>query len=391
MEARCAINWARLHDAGTEYSGWYALEKEKGKWSFFDSAIDCYRRNNIKIFAQLGTAPAWATHNGTLGYKRMGYFEKYLRPTNRVDFVNYVKTLVKRYDGRIDEYFVWNEPWGKWWKSADDVKFFDEKKTGADYAALCRDAYLSVKSINPKIKVSGFNTITGEGGARWTQEVYDGGAYAYCDMIDFHFYTPNMRCRKGLDPSVIDLPLRPIRTRHPDCGGKPIYMSEGQGTSTGSSGVEGRAGGMLKHTLPWCPETKEEMVRLADYTCRYTLSMLAERIARVYLYSAHAYQSLGVRPSFLVLLGADGYPHPALVAYAQMTRRLEDKKFQGMETLGAVGQGFVFSDGTRRCTVYTGLTLEEAAALAARKKVTDLFGNAFSPVRFLPGTLLYSE
>lgn len=387
----CGVNWARLHDAGTEYSGWWALEKEKGKWTFYDSAIDCYRRNNIKIFAQLGTAPAWASHYGDLGYKHMGYFEKYLRPTNRVDFINYVKTYVKHYDGVIDEYFIWNEPWGKWWKAAADAKYYDAKKTGIDFAALCKDAYQAVKSVNPDIKVSGFNTIVGTGGHRWTTEVYEGGGYDACDLIDFHFYTPNKRCNGKKDVPVLGEALKTIREHHPDYGGKPIYMSEGQGTSTGVSGVSGRMSGLYLHTVPWEPELRNESARYADYTCRYTISLLSEGVAKVYLYSAHAFSALGVKPSFLVLLGADGYPHPALVAYAQMTQKLENKKFQKIISHGAEGRGYVFSDGKKSCTVYTGLSKEEALALASHTHVTDLYGNSLAAENFLPMTLVYSE
>ena len=51
------------------------MEEEKGKWTFHDADIARFRAGHIKIFAQLGTAPAWATHYGDLGCKNMGYFE----------------------------------------------------------------------------------------------------------------------------------------------------------------------------------------------------------------------------------------------------------------------------------------------------------------------------
>lgn len=382
------INWARLHDAGTEYSGWWMLEKEKGKWTFNDAAIDCYRKNQIKIFAQLGTAPAWASHYHTLGCKYMGYFEKYLRPTNLVDFAAYVTKVVSRYRTQIDEYFVWNEPWGRWWKSAADIKFFDPKKTGADFAELTRVAYDAVKAVDPRIKVSGFNTITGS--RDWTEEVFAAGGFDCCDIIDYHYYTPTKRCRGKQDGSTTQETLAPIREKYPDLGGKPVYMSEGQGTSTGSSGVATRMTGLYQNILPWKPETREEILRLADQTCRYTLSLLSEKVAKVYLYSAHAYTALAFKPSFQILVGPDGYPHPALAAYSQFAQQVEDTTFQKQFTLGAKGVGYRFTGKTKGCTIYANLTKEEAADLAKGRALFDLYGNPFTPETYPAGTLLYA-
>ena len=384
------VNWARLHDAGEKVSNWYVQEPVKGEWNFHDEEVACYRGMHVKIFAQLGTAPAWASHYGDLGYKHMGYFEKYLRPTNRVDWVNYVTAYVRHHEKNIDEYFIWNEPWGRWWESAADIKFFDKANAGADFAELSRLAYDAVKAVNPKIRVSGFNTTAGECGKTWTASVLAGGGFDCCDIVDWHYYTPNPRGIRG-EADVTKTPLAPIRARHPNLAGKPFYMSEGQGTSSGSSGVASRMSGLLKTSVPWPAEDVAVYSRSADMTCRYILSLRAEDNAKIFLYSAHSYDGLAKQPNFLVLVGADGFAHPALVAHAQLAQMVEGRRFTAKENAGRAGVKYVFEGRGGRISVYSDLERDEVLALAAKGPVKDLYGNPVTAETLIPGTIVYAE
>ncbi len=378
MMKACGINWARLHDAGTEYCGWWNLEKKKGEWTFMDADLQRYRKNGIKIFAQLGTAPAWASHYDDLGCKHMGYFEKFMRPKNNEEFNAYVKTFVTRYKGVIDEYFVWNEPWGGWWKSGKDAKFFGKDDAERDFTELCRGAYRTVKAVDPTIKVAGFNSTGGGSGQLWTAGVLAAGGMEVCDTIDFHLYTKNATCLA--DDSVAQAyhyAVGEIFDKFPNAGGKPIYMSEGQGGSTGSGRGEQRMTGLYKHTITWQPE--EDTVNLAERNCRYTVSLLAQKIAKVFLYTAHGYSSLATAPSFMVLLGADGYPHPGLAAYSHLTRSLEGKPFVRKVDLGANRFVYLFAGRGGSCAVLCGgrdakLPFVQDPAI----RWTDLFGNALT-------------
>jgi hypothetical protein len=391
MMKACGINWARLHDAGTEYSGWWNLEPEKGRWTFMDDDLLRYRKNKIKIFAQLGTTPAWASHFGDLGCKYMGYFEKFLRPKNNEDFNAYVETFVARYKGVIDEYFVWNEPWGRWWESGLDARFFGKDDAKRDFAELCRGAYKTAKAVDPSIKLAGFNTTSGGVGRQWTAGVYAAGGITNCDMIDFHVYTKNATCLEDdcVQQATCDA-VGEIFSTVPNAGGKPIYMSEGQGASTGSSGVGCRMTGLYKRTITWQPE--EDVAGLAEKNCRYTVSLLAQKVAKVFLYSAHGYSSLAQAPNFLVLLGADGYPHPSLAAYAHLTHSLEGKRFARKVALGENRFAYLFAGLNGTCAVLCGgrdarLPFIQDPAI----RWTDLFGNPLTAAATLPGTMRYAE
>ena len=388
----CGINWTRFHDAATFCTGWWALEAEKGKWTFHDADIARFRSRHIKIFAQLGTAPAWATHYDDLGCKNMGYFERYLRPVDTNAWLNYVTTVVRRYRGVIGEYFVWNEPWGRWWKSAADIKYYDKDRAAQDFGAFQALTYRAVKSVDPKVVVSGINTYASENGATWSAGVAEGGGWEACDVVDYHVYTPKLRaCRGDIDYAA--LAFRPVRAAHPGLDGKKIYMSEGQGTSTGGSPDSGPMSGLYERIVPWKAETTAEMTWRADATCRYTLSLLADGDARVFLYTAHGYHGLVSPPSYTVLVGADGYPHPALAAYAFFTRTLEGRTFVGKAEYGATGCVYSFRGGRGAfpCVrLYTDLTTDEADALNARTPLRDLYGNPYDRTTWSKGTLLYA-
>ena len=391
MMKACGINWARLHDAGTEYCGWWNLEQEKGRWTFMDADLLRYRKHKVKVFAQLGTTPAWASHYDDLGCKHMGYFEKFLRPKNNADFNTYVKTFVTRYKGVIDEYFVWNEPWGNWWASGQDARFFAKDDAKKDFAELCRGAYLTVKAVDPSIKVSGFNTTGGGVGRQWTEGVYAAGGMANCDMIDFHHYTKNATC---LDDDSVERAysdaVGELFSKVPNAGDKPVYMSEGQGGSTGSSGVGSRMTGLYKRTITWQPE--EDLAGMAEKNCRYTVSLLAQKVAKVFLYTAHGYTCLARAPSFTVLLGADGYPHPGLAAYSHLTHSLEGKRFVRKVALGGKRFAYLFAGRNGTCAVLCGgrdarLPLIQDPAI----RWSDLFGNHPADPDTLAGTLRYAE
>ena len=384
------INWTRLHDAAINCSGWWNLEKEKGVWTFRDAAIARFRNHHVKIFAQLGTAPAWATHYNDLGCKQMGYFEKFLRPVDTNAWLNYVTTFVKRYDGVIDEYFVWNEPWGRWWASAVDIKYYDKSRAAEDFGEFQSLTYRAVKAVNPKILVSGFNTYAAKAGGKWSDGVAKGGGWETCDVLDYHIYTPHPRATRG-DSSFTEKAFAPLLAAHPSLDGKPVYMSEGQGTSTGSQKATKHMSGLYDKLVPWTAETPAEMAANADATCRYTLSLLAEGNARIFLYTAHGYGGLVSPPNYITLVGADGFPYPSFAAYAVFTRALEGRRFVSKADFGAKGCVFAFRGSNGGVRLYTDLSPDEAAALHARTPLVDLYGNTFDPATWFPGTLLYAH
>ena len=395
------INWARLHDAGLDYIGWYWLEPEKGEWHFRDEDIQAYRNNQIKIFGQLGTAPKWASYLSRVdtGRKYISYHDHYFRPVNMEDFKNYAATVAARYKGVIDDWFVWNEPWiTAWWavdydKNRSGGTYLTSKTPEADFAAMSRVAFFAVKQANPAAKVSGFNTTAGTGGERWTKGIYDAGGFQFCDTVDFHFYTPALTgypddaCSHAYRDAVGYILVKNGKI------GKPVYMSEGQGASTGgASGDNTRYAGLYQNTLPW--DNTENYTSLADRNIRYVLSMLSCGVSKIFLYSAHCYLDFSAAQNFLVLFCADGSPHPMLAAHSAMARRLENMKFIRITMLKEGLWVYLFSDGKRSVGVISGrhrANNTEVACSLKNATASDLYGNPQSFPILNKGTLFYVE
>ena len=389
------VNWTRFHDAGTEYSGWYDLEREKGKWTWHDEEINRFRDAGILMYAQLGTAPAWATRFAESRFrdKPNHYFAKYLRPTNTVDYLNYVTKFVSRYRGVIDDYFIWNEPWGGWWVGADDAKFYSTNKTELvrQYGEFSNANYAAAKAANPKARISGFNTVGGDVDW-WMDPLIDVGVMDACDDIDFHYYTPVARLCEAKETPLSSGPLKSLRRRWPDLKGKRVIMSEGQGVSTGGGGVTGRMTGLYRTILPFKPESRDQYDQMADQTCRFTLDLLSEGVARIFVYTTHSYETMAVKPKFQSFFGADGYAHPELVAHSHMARLIEGRGFVRKESFGSGGVRLEFrgKDGSA-VEAFTELTRAEAGRLAADHpgEVTDLYGNPLDPANWTEGSLVY--
>ncbi len=325
------VNWARLHDAGLDHIGWAWLEAEKGKWSFHDAAIKRYRDAGISLYAELGTAPAWATNRSKIdmGYgSYMSYHDNFMLPLDLPDYANYVSRLAQHYKGVINEYFVWNEPWIGWIKTYDKTKkeyVNDLEHSPEEFTAMMKVAYAAAHAAAPEVKVAGFNTAGVSGlGDNFTRRVLQAGGLADCDTVEFHYYASRLLGWPGDDVSrAVNAAVGELR-KQPGFN-KPIYMSEGQSLAAGSSNTAvGDFGGLYKHTLPWSATDDYSME--ASQTCRFVIRLLAEGVSRVFLYSTHCYEHLGAA-TWQVLLCTDGYPHPMLAAHSAMTGLLEGKKF----------------------------------------------------------------
>lgn len=376
------MNWERLNDSCMEGTCWGWLEPERGKWVFADDKIAAYRNGNIKILGYLGSAPEWASYFH--GEKHsFSYFNKMYQPRDIEAFKNYLKVVVTRYKGVIDEYQFQNEPWGKiFWHMNYNPKtgeFGQGQNPAIAYAQLSKIAYLELKKLYPEAVMYGFNT-GGSKGKEWTQEVFDQGGYDYCDVIDYHCYnspgtpmcTPgdfvDMNYQKNL--GYIQAKVKPPM--------KPVVMSEGNPTRGGTVpadmvGSEGFSG-MMKHSVPWGQDKKAAM--MADLTCRFVINYLALKVKRVFLYSDHCYHHMLRPPTFPVLLGADGYPYPTLAAFSNMAWLLEDRSFIKHVPVGKNTWAYIFYGRSKSVAVISG---KQGGTYAIpdnpRLETLDLFGN----------------
>jgi hypothetical protein len=391
------VNWVRVFDTCMASTGWGWVERSKSEWKFPDNKVAIYRDAHLKILGYLGSAPTWASWFS--GQKSFFYFDLMYQPKDIDAFKNYVRTTATHYKGVIDEYQFQNEPWGAnyWHKGYNPAtKSFDPGLSPAlDYANLSRIAYEELKASYPEAILYGFNTARSSTSTEWTKGVYEGGAYPYCDMMDYHYYA-NEPCGFPDDPATKYLQSAFAYVEEKEAQHakplKPVVMSEGNPTRSGIVSFKGQndATGLYKNTITW--PSNDQSLRDSDWTCRYLLSHLSLGVKRIFLYSDHCYTHLLEPPAFPVLLGADGYPYPTLAAFSNLAWLLEDRVFVKRIEITDKVWGYLFEGRGESVAVISG-KLDAHCTLPSVKNLTytDLFGNPIQGNAEYKGQILYAH
>ncbi len=205
----------RMWDTTTR---WEDLEPTKGAWDW--SRMDLYvgtaRRANEEILYTLGMTPLWAAARRADGDRS--------EPGNLADWRNYVRTVARRYQGRIKYWELWNEV------------NYDGFYTGSvdTMLALTQAASQELKAVDPTNVVLSPNvTILG---FAWLDEFLAKGGGAYVDVISWHLYTTYV---PELDEPMA-AGLRDVLA-HRGLPNRPIWNTEGniEGTPPSAAAAVG--------------------------------------------------------------------------------------------------------------------------------------------------------
>jgi hypothetical protein len=137
------IGGLRLWDNETT---WSVLEPAKGQyaWGKLDAAVANAEKNGVNdiLFVLAGT-PSWATDDPASGGAAGVLPGAAGMPRNIADWDAFVTQVATRYKGRISAYQIWNEA---------NLSTFSTG-TPAELAALTKNAYGIIKSIDPNATV----------------------------------------------------------------------------------------------------------------------------------------------------------------------------------------------------------------------------------------------
>mgnify|MGYP001111362701 CR=1 FL=1 len=189
-----AFLWWRPKDAGTrdlgliedagfgwvkQNFGWRDIEGAgRGifDWSRTDLIVKFTEDAGLDMLTRLDFQPQWAGG----GYPTNG------PPDNYQDFGNFLAAVAARYKGRIRAYQIWNEPnlardWG------------GRRPNPAEYAALLKVAYQSIKAVDPQAMVisAGLSPTTrwddtAMPDAEFLRRMYQAGARPWFDVLGVH-------------------------------------------------------------------------------------------------------------------------------------------------------------------------------------------------------------
>jgi hypothetical protein len=179
----------RLWDADVN---WPDIEPNRGQWQFerLDRYVALAQQHATSILLTLGGSPTWASARPRLASNYQPGFTA--EPSNMDDWRRFVKTVVSRYNGRIEAYEIWNEPNLKdFWSGTMDQML-----------ALTKEASQIIHSVDPHAVVVS-PSATADYGIPWLAEFLKKGGGQLVDVIGFHFYVnPHTKLPEDMVPLI---------------------------------------------------------------------------------------------------------------------------------------------------------------------------------------------
>jgi len=261
---------ARLHDASMT-AKWAIAEPEPGKWEFHDEGVTAAHEAGLSVLGLLDGAPAWTSTKPREG----GYWGVWNipdKPEALPMWENYVRTVATHYQGRIDDWEVWNEPWGNWFLGAGGKPEL--------YGQLTRSAYRILKEVNPDGRLIGIDGYRGHDD--WNTNALAATGIDAFDALSFHDYNDAIY---GGPENMAQIQAKQFRDfQRPYGEPKPLWNTEG-GSDMGSFYVAD-TGGVPIQLQP-------------TYIVRYDVCHMGAGVKAFHLYAAHCDCEMG-EASFLV-------------------------------------------------------------------------------------------
>ncbi len=249
MIAEAGIGWIRQEfaweDLEIHREGWYLDLRNneiRDAWAKYDRIVALAEARDIQIIARLSTPPTWSRAEGdAIGTKAP--------PTDFEDYGNYVEAVLRRYQGRIRYYQIWNEPncceeWGV--NTVSPEAYTELLKIAATRArAVDPNVVILTAPLAPTISLQETSPMPGVPPALndflFLQRMYDAGAKDYFDILavqDYGLWSgPEDR---RMRPRVINYArpeyIRDVMIQNGD-GQKAIWASE-IGWNSAPEGVE---------------------------------------------------------------------------------------------------------------------------------------------------------
>ncbi|MCW7537300.1 glycosyl hydrolase [Aquabacterium sp. A7-Y] len=205
----------RLWDTRTN---WKDLQPEEGRWDFSGPSwkrMDLYVNHTLKhnpqakIIYTMGQVPRWTS---TQPDWKNGYGLGHgAAPRDMELWRDYVRTVGKRYAGRIRYWEIWNEP--------DYAAFY--KGSVEDMVKMARIANEELKAIDPQNVLLSPGLTTHQGVA-WLDRFLALGGGRYVDVIAFHWYYD--RHPESIASSIQN--VRRVMRKH-RVEDKPLWNTEG--------------------------------------------------------------------------------------------------------------------------------------------------------------------
>ncbi|WP_142392711.1 Ig-like domain-containing protein [Mycobacterium sp. 3519A] len=166
---RILIPWAGVEPTDDTYN-----------WAAVDRMVNSANAKGIKVLAVLNSTPDWAAVPDQPPLSG--------HPADLNEFSEFVTKVATRYQGKVADYEIWNEPnYNVFWSPTPDAK---------QYTELLKVAYTAIKAADPNATVIAASVAAAAetpGGptvnpVTYLSQMYAAGAAGYFDAVSFHPY-----------------------------------------------------------------------------------------------------------------------------------------------------------------------------------------------------------
>lgn len=339
----------RLHDTSM-LGKWAIVEPQPGTRLYYDAGVDLARKNGLSILGMLDGAAGWTStkpRTSEGGYWNIWNIPD--KPEARQAWRAYVRDVTGHFKGRIDNWEVWNEPWGAWWINSGNAA-----ATPSLYADLLRDARDEAHAANPNARILGIDTVTGSRD-NWTLPTLKAARDNPFDVFSFHDYNDSLY--GGPD----NIALRDTKRYRADLQTfgrvKPLWNTEGGPGNAGSF---------------YAPETGAiPVAQQAAWSSRFDISYMAAGANVFFIYAVHSDRAFG-DPTWSVSEW-DDTPKPLLAARAVLANLVDGVAAPTRSQPQAGVDAFTFPNGVRAAWSFDGQ--EHTLTIPRGMLALDVWGN----------------
>ncbi|MBJ7339062.1 cellulase family glycosylhydrolase [Mycolicibacterium sp.] len=169
--AKTSATWLRV------LIPWSDIEVAKGQydWGRLDTVVDAAVAHDLKVLGVIAFSPGWARAPGA---------DFTAPPNNASDYADFAAAVVRRYQARVSDWQLWNEP--------NLPMFFGRSSDNSRrYTELIKAAYPAIKSVQPSstVVLAGLSRLPGdESPPAFLTKVYAAGGRGSFDAAAAHPY-----------------------------------------------------------------------------------------------------------------------------------------------------------------------------------------------------------
>ena len=236
---------------------------------------------------------------------------------------SYVQDIVSRYQGRVTQWEVWNEP-----PNSTD---YGTPNSPADYATIVQAAYTTAKGVDPNVHIG---LAAKSMHVRYLAEAIDAGAAGKYDYITVHPYEVAGLVRKGWEAqymAIVPTIRKMLAEKDPARANVPIEFTE-----------VGIATNWPNRTFPYAVTEQEQADNLVKF---YTMG-IAQGVSHIHWFEPYDGDTPDPATSAapMGLKQVDGRLRPAYAGLKSLIELLGEKPtYLGWTDFSGAGYGFYFN------------------------------------------------